>query len=92
MVGTFSSGIEGFWKNWMIWWEHFLCRFGGKGWWMVLCGLAQGYMAQMMIVRGVTHGMSWLVFSNIGGYCGFALGTSISYVFQVSGWEVQDQH
>ena len=30
MVGTFSSGIEGFWKNWMIWWEHFLCRFGGK--------------------------------------------------------------
>ena len=30
MVGTFSGGIEGFWKNWMIWWEHFLCRFGGK--------------------------------------------------------------
>ena len=47
---------------------------------------------QMMIVRGVTRGMSWLVFSNIGGHCGVALGTSILYVFQVSGWEVQDQH
>ena len=41
-------------------------------------------MAQMRITRGVTCGMSWWVFSNIGGDCGAALGILILFAFLVS--------
>ena len=46
--------------------------------WMVLYGNAQRFMAQMIIMRGDTCGMSWLVFSNTRVYCGVVLGTLIS--------------
>ena len=43
-------------------------------------------MAQMIIMRGDTHGMSWSIFSNTGGYHGVVLGTLILYSFQVNVW------
>ena len=41
-------------------------------------------MAQMRILRGATCGMSWWVFSSIGGYCGAALGILILFAFLVN--------
>ena len=41
-------------------------------------------MAQMRILRGVTCGMSWWVFSSIRGYHGVALGILILFAFLVS--------
>ena len=51
---------------------------------MVLYGHVQGFTAQMRILRGVTCGMSWWVFSSIGGYRGAALGILILFAFLVS--------
>ena len=50
----------------------------------VLYGLVLGFMAQMRIMRGVTCGMSWWVFSSIGRYYGVALGILILFAFLVS--------
>lgn len=51
---------------------------------MVLYGHAQGFMAQMRIMRGATCGMSWWVFSNIGRYRDAALGILMLFAFLVS--------
>ena len=51
---------------------------------MVLYGHAQGFMAQMRIMRGATCGMSWWVFNNIGGYHDAALGILMLFAFLVS--------
>ena len=59
-------------------------RLSDKGWGTVLYGHVQGFMAQMRILRGVTCGMSWWVFSSIGGYCGAALGILILFAFLVN--------
>ena len=52
--------------------------------WMVLYGNAQEFMAQMITIKGDTCGMSWWVFSNIGGYHGAAWGILILFAFLMS--------
>lgn len=44
----------------------------------------------MKTMREVTCGMNWSEFSSIGMFHGVALEILMSFVFQVSGWDVED--